>query len=150
VFLCWAVPLVVYLTFVTARRLSKSQIEAVRIAGGKQLVLRCAMHALLPAAFLAATLAGILSLAHPGPGQILAYPRVAYEILLSFSASYDFVLAAKHCAGLTGLVLILSVPVAVLIAPNVAVGLLGRDIVSAGASIGALARIQACLQGLCP
>ena len=117
-FLCWAVPLVVYMTFVTARRLSNSQIEAVRIAGGEQLVLRCAMRALLPAATLAATLAGILSLADPGPGTILGYPGVAYEILLSFSASYDFALAAKQCAGLTGLVLVLSIPVAVFDRPE--------------------------------
>jgi iron(III) transport system permease protein len=135
-----AVPLIVP-SFVTVRRLSKSQVEAVRIGGGERLVLRCAMQALLPAAILAATLAGILSLADPGPGQILGYPGVAYEILLSFSASYDFALAAKQCAGLTGLVLVLSIPVAVFIAPNVAVGFLGRDVVSAP-----LAKNKACGQ----
>ena len=129
-FLCWAISLVIYMTLVSARRLSKSQIEAARICGGERLVFSCATQALLPAAILAAALAGILTLADPGPGQILGYPGVAYEILLSFSASYDFALAAKQCAGLTGLVLILSIPVAVFIAPNVAVGLLGRDIVS--------------------
>src|SRR5262249_20906942 len=63
-----------------------------------------------------------------GPGQILGYPGAAYEILVSFSASYDFALAAKQCASLTGLVLVVSIPIAVFIAPNVAVGLLGRDV----------------------
>jgi iron(III) transport system permease protein len=130
-FLCPAVPLVVYMTFVTARRLSKSQVETARISGGEQLVIRCAIQALLPASILAATLAGILTLADPGPGQILGYPGVAYEILVSFSASYDFTQAATQCAALTGLVLVVSIPVAALIAPNVATGLLGRDIVSA-------------------
>jgi iron(III) transport system permease protein len=134
-FLCPAVPLVVYMTFAAARRLSKSQIEAARISGGEQLVIRCVMHALLPAAILAATLAGILTLTDPGPGQILGYPGAAYEILLSFSASYDFTLAATQCAALTGLVLIVSIPVAVLIAPNVAAGLLGRDVASAPLAI---------------
>src|ERR1700680_1800802 len=79
---------------------------------------------------LAAALAGILTLAYPGPGQILGYPGAAYEILASFSASYDFALAAKQCAGLTGLVLFMSLPVAIFIAPKVAAGLLGRDIAS--------------------
>jgi iron(III) transport system permease protein len=138
-FLCWALPLVIYMTLITARCLSKSQIEAVRISGGEKLVLRCATQALLPGAILAAALAGILTLADPGPGQILGYPGVAYEILSSFSASYDFALAAKQCAGLTALVLVMSIPVATMIAPNVAVGLLGRDIVSVP-----LAKNQSC------
>jgi ABC-type Fe3+ transport system permease subunit len=123
-----AAPLVIFITLAAARRLSKSQIEATRVAGGEKLVLRCATYALLPAAILAAVLGGILTLADPGPGQILGYPGVAYEILVSFSASYDFALAAKQCAGLTGLVLLVSIPIAVFIAPNVAVGLLGRDV----------------------
>jgi iron(III) transport system permease protein len=134
-FLCPAVPIVVYMTLVAARRLSKSQIEAARLSGGEYLVIRCAIQALLPAAILAATLAGILTLADPGPGQILGYPGVAYEILLSFSASYDFTLAATQCAALTGLVLVVSIPVAVLVAPNVAAGLLGRDIALAPLAI---------------
>src|SRR5262249_8092217 len=87
------------------------------------------------AAILAATLAGILTLADPGPGQILGYPGAAYEILVSFSASYDFTLAALQCAVLTGLVLAVSIPVAVLIAPDVAAGLLGRDIAPAPTAI---------------
>ena len=127
-FMCWAVPLVTYMTLVAAQQLSKSQVEVLRISGGERLVFRGAAYALLPAATLAATLAGILTLADPGPGQILGYPGVAYEILLSFSASYDFSLAAKQCASLTAIVLVLSIPVAVFIAPNVAVGLLGRDV----------------------
>ena len=56
-FLCWALPLVIYMTLITARCLSKSQIEAVRISGGEKLVLRCATQALLPGAILAAALA---------------------------------------------------------------------------------------------
>jgi iron(III) transport system permease protein len=127
-FLCWVAPLVTFITLAAGQRLSKSQIEAVRIIGGEKLVVRAAAHALLPAAILAAVLGGTLTLADPGPGQILGYPGVAYEILSSFSASYDFALAAKQCAALAGLVLVISIPVAIFIAPNVAVGLLGRDI----------------------
>jgi ABC-type Fe3+ transport system permease subunit len=131
VFACSAVPLVTYMTLVSARRLSKSQIEAVRLLGGEKLVFSSTIRALLPGATLAAALAGILTLADPGPGQILGYPGAAYEILVSFSATYDFALAAKQCAVLTALVLFISIPIAVLIAPSVAAGFLARDVTSA-------------------
>ncbi|MCK9394118.1 MAG: hypothetical protein M0Q44_00810 [Methylobacter sp.] len=128
VFTAAAVPLVLYMTLVSARRLSKSQIEAVRLVGGEVLLFRYTAQAVLPAALLTGMLAGILTLSDPGPGQILGFSGVPYEILLSFSALYDFPLAAKQCAFLTGIVLLISTPIAILIAPNVAAGLLGRDI----------------------
>src|SRR5262249_9611876 len=118
-FACSAVALVTYMTLVSTRRLSNSQIEAARLFGGEKLVFRAAAQALLPGAILAATLGGILTLVDPGPGQILGYTGVAYEILVSFSAFYDFALAAKQCAILTGLILIISIPVAIFVAPNV-------------------------------
>jgi iron(III) transport system permease protein len=130
-FMCSAVPLVIYMTFVSSQRLAKGQIEAARLFGGEKLVFRCATQALLPSATLAATLGGILTLADPGPGQILGYQGAAYEILVSFSAFYDFALAARQCALLTGLVLLLSIPVAVFVAPSVAAGILGRDVAPA-------------------
>jgi ABC-type spermidine/putrescine transport system permease subunit II len=68
-FLCSAVPLVTYMTLVSARRLSKSQIEAVRLFGGERLVFSATVRALLASATLAAALAGILTLADPGPGR---------------------------------------------------------------------------------
>lgn len=128
VFTTAGVPLVLYMTLVSARHLSKSQIEAVRLAGGEVLLFRYTIQAIFPAALLTAILAGILTLSDPGPGQILGFSGVPYEILLSFSALYDFGLAAKQCAFLTGIVLLISVPVAILIAPNIATGLLGRNI----------------------
>ena len=73
-------------------------------------------------------LAGILTLSDPGPGQILGYSGVANEILVSFSASYDFALAAQQCAVLTGLVLMVAVPAAIFIAPRVAAEILVKQI----------------------
>ncbi len=116
------------MTLVSARRLSKGQVDAVRLVGGERLLFVYAARAVLPSALLAAILAGILTLSDPGPGQILGYSGIAYEILVSFSASYDFALAAQQCAVLTGLVLVVAVPVAIFIAPRVAVEILGREI----------------------
>ncbi|MBI2605091.1 MAG: hypothetical protein HYW49_03315 [Deltaproteobacteria bacterium] len=123
-----AISLVLYMTLLSARHLSKNQVESVRLVDGERLLFRYAARAVLPAAILTGVLAGVLTLSDPGPGQILGFSGVPYEILLSFSALYDFALAAKQCAALTGAVLFVSIPFAVLIAPNVATGLLGRDI----------------------
>jgi iron(III) transport system permease protein len=122
-----ALPLVTYMTLVSARRLSKAQVDAVRLIGGELFLLFHAARAVLPGAIVAAVLAGILTLSDPGPGQILGYPGIAYEILVSFSASYDFALAARQSAFLTGIVLLIAIPIAVFIAPRVAAELLGKD-----------------------
>ncbi|HZR76181.1 hypothetical protein [Bradyrhizobium sp.] len=127
-FLAPSFPLVTYITLVSARRLSKGQVDAVRLAGGERLLFICAARAVLPAGLIAAVLAGILTLSDPGPGQIFGYTGTAYEILVSFSASYDFVLAAQQCAVLTAVVLILAVPVAIFIAPGIAAEILGKQI----------------------
>lgn len=123
-----AIPLVTYMTLVSAQHLSKAQVDAVRLAGDERLLFYYAAKAILPGAVLAAVLAGILTLSDPGPGQILGYSGIAYEILVSFSASYDFALAARQCAFLTGIVLLVAIPVAVLIGPRVAEGIFGKDI----------------------
>lgn len=128
VFSAAAIPLVLYMSFISTRRLSKSQIESVRLVGGEALLCRYAAQAVFPAALLIGMLAGILTLSDPGPGQILGFSGVPYEILLSFSALYDFALAAKQCAFLAFVVLLISAPIAIFLAPKVASGLLGRDI----------------------
>jgi iron(III) transport system permease protein len=127
-FLAPSVPLVTYMTLISARRLSKGQVDAARLVGGERLLFFYGARAVLPGALLAAMLAGILTLSDPGPGQVLGYPGIAYEILVNFSASYDFALAAQQCALLTGLVLIAAIPVAIFIAPRVAAEVLGREI----------------------
>jgi ABC-type Fe3+ transport system permease subunit len=128
VFTAPATSLVLFVTFLSARCLSKSQIEYVRLVGGELLLVRQVAKAVAATAVLAGILAGVLTLSDPGPGQIFGFPGVAYEILVSFSALYDFSLAAKQCLILTAVVLVIAIPVAVFIAPNIVASLLGKDI----------------------
>lgn len=127
VFLQGSMPLVLFTAYAATRTLSRSQIEAARLAGGETTVVRASCrHAALPAA-LAACVAGILTLSDPGPGQILGLPTAAAEILTSFAALYDFTLATRQCFVLAGLVLALTIPLAIVVTPRVVEGLLVRQ-----------------------
>ena len=122
------VPLVCYTVFAAARSISRSQVNAARLAGGDRAVLAYAARNTLPAAALAALLAAVLSLADPGPGQILGYSGAATQILTSFSALYDFDLAAVQCLVLGGVVLALVGPMAWWGADRLSVHLLAGDV----------------------
>jgi len=126
-FTALGLPLVLFVSFLSARGISRGQSAAARLAGGEWHLFRCTLHAVFPAAALAALLAGVLTLADPGPGQILGFPGVGFELLTSFSAQYDFALAARQCLALTALVVVIMLPAAVLLAPRLAAGLLSRD-----------------------
>jgi len=76
---------------------------------------------------LAAGLGGVLTLSDPGPGLILGLRTAAGEILTSFSALYDFRLAGLQCVALSGVVFLLTVPLALLAAPRLASEMLGRQ-----------------------
>ena len=121
------VALVLYMTMISARHLSKSQVDGVRLIGGETLLFAYAAKAIFPAAVVTAVLAGVLTLSDPGPGQIIEYSGVPSEIVVSFSAFYDYGLAAKQSILLAAVVLLVTIPLAVFIAPGVAIGLLGRD-----------------------
>ncbi len=120
-------PLVVYASFAATRMLSKGQVDAVRLAGGERVLVRYASRSARGVAALAAMLAGVVALSDPGPGQILGYPGVATQVLTSFSALYDFGLAARQTLALAGIVLLITLPVAWVAAPRLASGLLARD-----------------------
>ncbi len=77
---------------------------------------------------LAASLGGILTLSDAGPGQILGLQTAASEVLISFSALYDFTLAAKQCGVLTLIVLAFAGPLAYFAAPRIARGMLARQL----------------------
>jgi ABC-type Fe3+ transport system permease subunit len=89
-------PLVVFTTLIAVRLLPAGAVDAARIAGGERAVLHYCARAAVPAALAAAIIGGLVSLADPGPAQIFGVPTVATQILVSFSALYDFELAARQ------------------------------------------------------
>src|SRR5262249_37159646 len=127
VFAMGVFPLVLLATLASTAGLSGSQVEAARLAGGERTLFRHACrHAAAPAG-LAAGLGGVLTLSDPGPGLILGLRTAAGEILTSFSALYDFRLAGLQCVALSGVVFLLTVPLALLAAPRLASEMLGRQ-----------------------
>ena len=129
VFAALVLPLVIFVSFASARTISQSQADAVRLAGGECHLLICAMRSVWPATALTALLAGVLTLSDPGPGQIFGSPDAASEILVSFSAQYDFGLATRQCLGLVGVVIAIALPLAILLSNKLATALLARDII---------------------
>jgi iron(III) transport system permease protein len=127
VFVALVLPLVIFASFASARTITRNQADAVRLAGGESLLFAHATRSVWPATALTALLAGVLTLSDPGPGQILGFPSAASEILVSFSAQYDFALAARQCLALAGVVIALALPLALLLSNNLAPALLARD-----------------------
>ncbi len=127
VFSVGVIPLVLLITYAATSTLSGSQIDAARLAGGEMSVLRhAAGHAVTPA-LLAAGLGSVIAMADPGPGQILGLRTAASEILISFSALYDFTLAGMQCAMLAGMVLLFALPLAYFAGPRIASEMLARQ-----------------------
>jgi ABC-type Fe3+ transport system permease subunit len=130
-FATFVVPLVLFITVAAARNISRSQQDAARLAGGERHVLWHSARQVGPVAVLTALLGSALTLSDPGPGQILGHRGAASEILVTFAAQYDFALAARQCLTLAGVVLAVSLPVILLLAPRLATGLLARDLAPA-------------------
>ncbi len=128
VLLAGALPLVVFATLSAINGLSRSQLEAARLAGGERAVVRHAGGVAAVPAAAAAALAGVLTLSDPGPGQILGVRTASAEILTSFAALYDYGLAARQCVWLTTVVLVLAVPLAMIAASRFGTQLLGRQV----------------------
>jgi iron(III) transport system permease protein len=126
-FLPGAVALVLFATAASMAALSGSQVEAARLAGGERTLFRLACrHAFVPAA-LAAVLAGILTLSDPGAGFAVHLPLASSEILISFTAFYDYGLAGRQCLTLALLVLTAALPIACLAAPRLGAELSARQ-----------------------
>lgn len=127
VFSATTFPLVLLTSYVACIALSGSQVDAARLAGGERSVLRHATKYTATPALLAAGLGGVLTLSDPGPGQILGLRTAASEIMTSFSALYDFSLAAQQCVALTVIVLVFAVPLAYFAGPRIASEMLARQ-----------------------
>jgi iron(III) transport system permease protein len=127
-FTTFAVPLVLFVALASVRTISCSQLQAARLAAGERHVFLLVTRSVAAPALLTAVLAGVLTLSDPGPGQILGHSGAATEILVSFAAQYDFATAASQCLLLATIALGCGLPVAVLLAPKLATGLLARDV----------------------
>jgi iron(III) transport system permease protein len=154
VFACLGVPLVSFAALAATLTLTRGQADAARLAGrsagslsarlglkwisrrageppalrGEQHLFRLALRAAFPLAGLAAALAGVLSLADPGPGQIFGWPGAASELLTSFAARYDRLLATRQALALAAVAALIAWPLAWKLAPEVAAGLFARDV----------------------
>ena len=120
-------PLVMLISYAAFCTLSASQVDAARLAGGERSVFKYAVRYAAMPALLAAGLGGVLTLSDPGPGQILGLQTAASEIMTSFSALYDFNLAAQQCVTLTVIVLIFALPLAYFAGPRIANEMLARQ-----------------------
>lgn len=121
-----AIPLVFFAAMLATRGLSRGQVDGARLAGGEGRLVRLALRHAGPVALLAALLAGVLTLSDPGAGQILGCDGAAARMLVAFSASYDFSLAARQALTLAGLVLLASLPLATVAAPRLSAALTAR------------------------
>lgn len=127
VFSATTFPLVLLISYAACSALSGSQVDATRLAGGERSVIWYATKYAAMPALLAVGLGGALTLSDPGPGQILGLPTAASEIMTSFSALYDFSLAAQQCLMLTVIVLAFAVPLAYFAGPRIASEILARQ-----------------------
>jgi len=123
-----AVPIVVLTAFIATRSLSASQVDAVRLCGGERAVLRHACRYAAMPSLLAAALAAVLTISDPGPGMIFGPRTAAADILTSFSAQYDFVLAGRQSLLLAAVVLVLTMPLIVTAGPRLAEAVMARQL----------------------
>ncbi len=128
VFACLGVPLVTFAAIAATLSITRGQADAARLAGGERHRCRLALRAAFPLAGLAAALAGALTLADPGPGQIFGWPGAASELLTNFAARYDRALATQQALALAAVAALLAWPLTWKLAPEVAAGLFARDV----------------------
>ncbi len=121
-------PLVLYGSFAATRSLSRGQIDALRLSGDAWLLCAFVAKSVFPTAAIISLFGAILTLSDPGPGQILGFPGMAAEILTSFSSFYDFAMAAKQCAILSGIVFMLVFPLLKYLSPFLTAELFSRDV----------------------
>lgn len=122
------VPLVLFGSLLATRSIARNQIQAARLAGGEWQLILLVSRNVFPVAALVAILGGLLTLSDTGPGQIFRYEGAASQILATFSAEFNFPLAARQSLLLAALVLCISLPASWILAPRLATGLLSRAV----------------------
>ena len=80
-----------------------------------------------PISILISLLAGIITLSDPGPGLILGFPGAAAEILISFSALFDFDLARRQCLFVAVFSLLFSLPIIFFLGGHLSTALLAQE-----------------------
>ena len=102
--------------------------EAARLAGGEGTLVRLACrHAAIPAG-LAALLAAVLTLSDPGAGFAVGLKVASTEILISFTAFYNYGLAGRQCLVLALIVLAVAQPIARFAAPHLGAAVPARHL----------------------
>lgn len=127
-FACLGVPLVTVAALAATLTLTRSQADAARLTGGERHLRRLTLRATFPVAGLAAALAAVFTVTDPGPGQIFGWPSAGSELLTSFAARYDRALATRQAIAIAMVAALLAWPLAWKLAPEVAAGLLARDV----------------------
>jgi iron(III) transport system permease protein len=127
VFSALVIPLTIYASMLGVKSLSSNQIDALVMAGPVHWCFFQVLKRAAPITVLISLLAGIVTLSDPGPGLILGFPGAAAEILVSFSALFDFDLARRQCFFVAGLSLLFSLPIIILLGPHLSTALLAQE-----------------------
>ncbi len=99
-----ALSLVMLATLLTTRTISRAAVESARLSGGVPALLLAGARLAFPAGLCAALFGAVLTLADPGPAQIMGYHGASSDILIALAARHD--LAA---AGLKSLALAVAI-----------------------------------------
>ena len=127
VFSSLVIPLTIYASMLGVKSLSSSQIDALVMVGPAHWCFFQVLKRAVPITILISLLAGVITLSDPGPGLILGFPGAAAEILLSFSALFDFDLARRQCFLVAGLSLLFSLPIIIFLGPRLSTALLAQE-----------------------
>ncbi len=127
VFSALLIPLAIYAAMLGVKSISSHQIEALIMVGSVRWCFFQVLKRAAPITVLISLLAGIMTLSDPGPGIILGYPGVAAEILVSFSALFDFELARRQCFFVAALSLLLSLPIIFFLGNSLSTTLLAQE-----------------------
>ena len=127
IFSAFVIPLSIYAAFLSVNSLSKNQIDAFRLVGSNWWVFKQVAKRAIPITFLISLLAGIITISDPGPGQILGFSGAASEILISFSALYDFDLARYQSFVIALVSIVISLPFILWFGARLSTALLAKE-----------------------